>query len=286
MNTFKMIQCWKNYSESFKRSFLIILAYGLAFGLGYSTKLFNPEIAMPFYISEQEKIVYYHLKLKDVLDLVFIGPIFTILSFLLVKRLLDELRKQGISENKILFYYALFLTAIVLYNYGNIIHVTMNRLNARVKDDYNTDELYYEIYYLDEMIGHHFLTIGFFIVFAEVCYLHNLSLRNAKAREMNNDFLLKKGEELWNYVFGFGLGIATALAYLEGQCAFLFLILNPIVCLILVIHSYKSSKLIKENSLLMIFIIMTIVFTFTVLIWAVGTGIKPYYPYFYQNSEL
>ncbi|TFG11242.1 MAG: hypothetical protein EU535_07470 [Promethearchaeota archaeon] len=278
-----MVQLVKNYSESFKRSLLIIFAYGIAFGLGYLTRIFNPYFAIPFYISEQEKITYYYLNLKDVLDLLFIGPIFTLFSFILLKRILDDLRIKGLSENKILVYYALFLIAIVLYNYGNMIHVTMNRLNSQVIDKYNTEDFYYQIYYLDEMIGHHFITIGFFIVLTEVCLLHTSSLMKAKT---NSEFLLKNREPFWNYIFGLGLGIATAFAYLEGQCAFLFLILNPIICLILVMCSYKTSGLIKKNSLLMIFIIMTIVFAIIVLIWAGVTGIKPYYPYFYQNSEL
>ena len=274
---------WKNYSESFKRSLLIILAYGLAFGIGYLTRLFNPFIHIPFYISEQEKIVYYHLNLKDILDLLFIGPLFTILSFLLLKRILDELKLQGLTENKIIFFYILFLTAIVLYNYGNIIHVTMNRLNSQFTDEQKTEDLYYQVYYLDEFIGHHFITVGFFIIFFEICWLHLLDLKINSNKE---EYLMNKREIVWNYLFGIAFGIITASAYLEGQCAFLFLILNPIFCVILILFSKKYNIKIEKNSLLVMFILMTIVFTIVVLIWAGITGIKPYYPYFYQNSEL
>ena len=38
--------------------------------------------------------------------------------------------------------------------------------------------------------------------------------------------------------------------------------------------------------MVMIFILMTIAFSITILLWGVFTGIKPFYPYFYQATEL
>ena len=158
-----MFGFWKNCSESFKRSFLVVIAYGLAFGLGYLTRLYNPNINIPFYISEQEKIVYYHLKLKDLLDLLFIGPIFTVTAFILLKRILDQLKPQSLSENKIIIFYALFLLAAVLYNYGNAIHVTMNRLNAQIVDEHNSEDFYYQVYYEDNMMSNSFYYMVHFL---------------------------------------------------------------------------------------------------------------------------
>ena len=280
-----MFAFWKKSSDSFKHSFLIIIAYGVAFGIGYLTRLYNPPIHVYYYLSEHDKIVGYQLNLKDVLDLVFIGPIFTIFSFFLLRRILTHLSENGHTEHKVIFAYVVFLIAIVLFNYGNIIHVTMNRLNSQIRDEYGTEQVYYSVYYLDEIIGHHFLTIGFFIIFVENCALHTLNL--SKSLDSGDPkILMNPTEKKWNYVFGSLLGAITAFAYLEGQSAFLFLILNPIFSGLLIIYSLKKKIKIQENSLLMLFLLMTVVFSVVTILWGILFGIKPYYPYFYQNSEL
>ena len=127
----------KNSSESFRRSFLIVLAYGFGFGLGYITRLGNPTITSSFYMSEQQIISTYSLNLKDLLDIVLVSPIFAIISFILFKRIIDDLSSQNVSNNKIYIYHFVFLIAIVLFAYGNMIHITMNRLNADIAKDYS-----------------------------------------------------------------------------------------------------------------------------------------------------
>ena len=103
----------KNSSESFKRSFLIILAYGIGFGLAYITRLGNPTINFSFYVSEQQVYANYGLNLKDLLDLILVTPIFAIISFILLKKILDELSVERASDNKMLLGYFIFLIAVV-----------------------------------------------------------------------------------------------------------------------------------------------------------------------------
>ena len=234
-------------------------------------------------MSEQQIFANYYLKLKDLIDLILITPIFTILSYILLKRVLDNLSNSDIAKNKITISYFVYLIAIILFAYGNMIHITMNRLNSSIPDINHTEQYYYTIYYLDEMWGHHLIELGFFIVFTEITLLHTLNL--SKSKELSKS-LMNRMEKSWNSIFGIVLGIATSLAYLEGQSAFLFLILNPIFCVLLIYYNQKSHINLKENSLLMLFILMTIAFTITTLLWGAFTGIKPAYPFFYQNSEL
>ena len=75
--------------------------YGVAFGLGYLTRLGNPDLTFSFYVSEQEIYAQYQLNLKDILDLIIIGPFFTVISFFLVKRILDDLKKYEMPEKRI-----------------------------------------------------------------------------------------------------------------------------------------------------------------------------------------
>lgn len=276
----------KDTSKSFQRSFYLVIAYGLAFGLGYITRLYNPQFTFSFYVSEQKFVATYQISLKDLLDIVFIAPFFAVLSFLLIKRLLDDLKMKGIEDNKITLYYLVFIIAIVIFSSGNIAHVLLNRLNADVIDDYNTQSFYYMIYYIDEFIGHHLITIGFFIVLSEICFLHTLDLQKRLGSDEYSGVLLRDREPFWNYIFGIGLGVGTSFTYLEGQCAFLFLILNPVLCALVIFQSRKYGIKIKENGLLIMIILMTITFITIVLIWSIVTGIKPYYPFFYQNSEV
>jgi hypothetical protein len=273
----------KNSSTSFKRSFLIILAYGIGFGIGYITQLGNPRVSISFYVSEQKRFATYGLKLKDLLDLILVTPLFAIISFILLKKIIDDLSGREISSKKINTAYFIFLIALILFAYGNMIHITMNRLNADIAKDYGTEQVYYSVYFLDEFLGHHLVEIGFFIIFTEIAFLHTLNISDSEYLSKN---LMNKKESSLNSVFGIALGVATSLLYLEGQSAFVFLILNPIICVILIYYNKRNKIRLKENSLLMLFLLMTISFTITTILWGVFTGIKPAYPFFFQNSEV
>ena len=199
---------------------------------------------------------------------------------------MDDLKTKNLEDNKITIYYLIFIIAIVIFSSGNIAHVLLNRLNADVIDDYNTQSFYYMIYYIDEFLGHTLIMIGFFIVLSEICFLHTLDLQKRLETDEYSDILLRNKEPFWNYIIGIGLGVGTAFTYLEGQSAFLFLFLNPALCALVYIQSRKYGIKVKENGLLIMIILMTITFIISVLIWSIVTGIKPYYPFFYQNSEV
>lgn len=275
---------WSNCSESFKRSFLVIFAFGFSFGIGF---LFQWGIlSIRFYVSEQAIYAIYEFTLKDLIDLLVTGPVFTLVSFFLIKRILDELSGSEISEKAIITYYMVFVIAIVMFNYGNIIHVTMNRLYNQIKNDYNAEDVYYSVVFLDEIIGHLLLNIGFFIFITEVCFLHTKSLNFSFESNQKTALLLKSQKErFWNFFMGMLLGISTALAYIEGQCAFVFLILNPIFAFLLFMHSKYRDVEIKENSILVLYLLMTIFYAITILVWVLFTGLIPVYPYFYQLLE-
>ena len=275
-------------SESFIRTFLIVIMYGVAFGLGYITRLGNPDLTFSFYVSEQQIYASYQLNLKDILDLIIIGPFFTVISFFLVKRILDDLKKYKLPEKRIKLLFTAYLIAIVVFNYGNITHVTLNRLNSQVLAAFETEAFYYAIYFLDEIVGHLFITLGFFVILTEICYIHTLSLRNRVGTDsFSNYFMRSRLEGYITIFFGILGGIITAFSYLEGQCAFVFLFLNPICGVILFYYNNKRAALkTKNNLILMMFLLMTITFTMTVLLWGLFTGLKPVYPFFYQNSEI
>jgi len=275
-------------SESFIRTFLIVFMYGVAFGLGYITRLGNPDVSFSFYVSEQEIYALYILNLKDILDLVIIGPMFTLISFFLVKRILEDLKKFQLPEKRIKVLFTIYLISIVIFNYGNITHITMNRLNSQVPTALETEAFYYAIYFLDEIIGHLFITLGFFVILTEICYIHTLSLKNRIDSDSFSNFVMRSPVEGFITIF-FGIlgGIITAFSYLEGQCAFVYLLLNPICGLALFYFNHKRAALKTKNNLILImFLLMTLTFTITVLLWGLFTGLKPVYPFFYQNSEI
>lgn len=283
---------FNKFSESFLRSFLIVLAYGIAFGVGYITKITgNPSFTTSFYVSEQTTMGSFTLNLKDIIDLIIIGPAFSIISFFLIRRTINMTFDANKQDNKaITTAYFFFFIAIVMFNYGNMIHVMMNRVNSHTPDELRTNPLYYSIYFLDEIVGHLLLTLGFFIVFCEGVILHTENLSRNKEIEPNTEisgvFDLNSTEESINIALGIGLGLATGLIYPEGQCAFVFLILNPCAAAILYLISYRMKISIRDNSLLVLFLMMTIVYVITTLIYGFMTGFKSVYPFFYQISEL
>jgi len=226
--------------------------------------------------------------LKDILDLVIIGPMFTLISFFLVKRILEDLKKYELPENRIKILFTIYLIAVVIFNYGNMTHVTMNRLNSQVPTALETEPFYYAIYFLDEIVGHLFITLGFFVILTEICYIHTLSLKiRVGTDSFSNYFMRSRIEGYITIFFGILGGIITAFSYLEGQCAFIYLLLNPICGVVLFYFNNKRAALkTKNNLILMMFLLMTLTFTITVLLWGLFTGLKPVYPFFYQNSEI
>ena len=176
----------------------------------------------------------------------------------------------------------------MIFNYGNITHITMNRLNSQVPTALETEAFYYSIYFLDEIIGHLFITLGFFVILTEICYIHTLSLKKRVGSDsFSNFFMRSRIEGHITVIFGILGGIITAFSYLEGQCAFVFLLLNPICSVLLFYFNEKRANVkFKKNLILVMFLLMTVTFTITVIIWGLFTGFKPVYPFFYQNSEL
>ena len=237
-------------------------------------------------MSEQQRFGSYTIGLKDFIDLLLIGPIFTILTFLLMRRIITDYSRYTESKDRIQGLYVAYLIAIVLFNYGTIIHVTMNRLNSQITGDLRSEGVYDAIYFLDEVIGHLFLTLGFFLILYEAAYLHMLTIKHRSEAKDLEGFMLGEGEKRINLFYGIALGVITTVAYLEGQCAFIFLILYPIFTVLFIIMAKKQGVSLQENSFLVMILLMTIFFTISTVLYAFITGIKPVYPFFYQPSEL
>mgnify|MGYP006305083117 CR=1 FL=1 len=183
----------KRPTITFLRPFLIIAAYGLAFGIGYLTRISNPHFTLSFYISEQETYGTYQLNLKDIIDIIVVGPVFTLISFFLVYHILNDVKKREFSEKNVLISYFVFLIAIVIFNYGNIVHVTMNRLNSQIRDLYSNEPVYQAVYFLDEYIGHLLIGLGFFIIFSRCSFFCHFSpFLFSLFQKLNDRFLSHK----------------------------------------------------------------------------------------------
>ncbi|MCF2138776.1 MAG: hypothetical protein K9W44_01810 [Candidatus Lokiarchaeota archaeon] len=256
--------------------------YGLLFLFAIIYRLFLPVVTIPFVISELNKQVSFSMDLAELMDILLLGIVFSVNTLHVFEILEDQIPTKRYWRN---WYKTLFITFLIIYNFGIISHMVANQLNefmhsmidegTIIPPNSTLEQLELGLYFWDEIASHFFTGLGYFMMIF-------LFLKMERKIDTKDEYNSKKDKLL--RLMSFFIGIGNAFGFIEGQWGLVFsglLILILILILIQLIKSKKHTKPFNVCSLSMIFGYLAFLIIYTII-----TGIKPTYPYIYQISEV
>jgi hypothetical protein len=275
-------------TEDFKPFLLIVLAYAIGIGFPYLFQyIFKFRVPFSFWISEQDLLVNYDISSKLFMDVVFTSPFFAVCSYFGFRMMLKRMSEERFSKRFKDISLSLFLVFLTIFCMGHVIHVVANHLNGKVSNlGLEETNLFYAVYFWDEYIGHTTIGVGFYGIFLLMSLLNIVFLIDDKKKYKEEQINVNRNDKYWALFVGAIGGLIQAQAFLEGQCNFIFLIVNPASLLSFYLISLKYKFDFKKSSFIWGLIAITISYSIFTFIWVGFTGIKPYYPFFYQGSEL
>ncbi|MHA1291833.1 MAG: hypothetical protein ACTSQJ_04090 [Promethearchaeota archaeon] len=270
---------FKDYSIYLK--FLIIFLISLLIFYQFIPRIVKGTLDIWVNISELGgNAGHFSLSYRLILEIIFMGPIFGILYYFLMKRLISEIdENQGRNKYYIYLIEISIITFICISVMGHTIHMLFDhasRLYFNTYGSMDTSELYSFLYYSDEWLGHHLIHIAYFGYIVTALFAEFLGNNHKK---MNLD------ELIIDIFLGICLSIIAYSTY-EGQAALIMLILwTSLLCFEIIIIIVKKIKIL-ERPILLATIINNLIVILLFIWWITLYGVKPYYPIIYQPSEL
>jgi len=257
-----------------------IITYSIILFLGYGIIQFVPtggiELSIPV-IYESSEIFWFNVPLSMVIDLIFAPPFIIIMFYYIHKAITEQpLTSQPSMKKKDIIKFLLFAAGVVLVA-GVIMHAVANEMNGILGNPKPpTTALQIAVYYFDEVLGHkliHFGIAAFLIGGIITQYWHQ------------KDPQLSRFELFGLYFWPSGIGIVYALALIEGQAGFDFLVIS-VVLIAIILYYIKFKGLILKDNIFTYFVLIYLISTvISIVLYGVITGFKPGYPFFYQLSE-
>ncbi|MBA7643414.1 hypothetical protein ES703_51139 [subsurface metagenome] len=270
-----------------KKEFQLFLWFFMGYAMCYLITLLGDyfSITISYWISELDQEVSFVIPAQDLIEIFLMGPVFSVITWKVFKSIfLDEqiLLKEKLSTKWITALEVIFFVSVCTMCLGNAIHKVVNDLNRRAFDvtkilsDPLYADLYYAIYFWDEIFGHMALAVPLMILMS--MFMGGL-LFSPPSRD------LKWFEWLFITLVGIGYGIVWFYGFAEGQATFVLLLINVGLVLFIVATKFKKKKCIRDHPFVWVVLIEALIFITCSIIWGLITGLKPYYPFFKQPGE-
>jgi len=264
-------------------NFLIVFLFTLLLFYKIIPIFYSGSIDTYYNISELDgEAASFSVSVRLMCEIILMGPVSAIIFFFLMKYLISEIDKAK-GKNK---YYTILIeigviTFICILVMGHALHMLFDHANRVYYNSHgkqmDTSELYSLLYYLDEFIGHHFIHLSYFGLICMALLTELISKDNRK---------LKWFELITTIILGIGLSLVWGYATYEGQSAFMMLVLCSILLVAEIIVALIKKVNPLENPILLATIIANIIVIGLFIWWVAMFGLKPYYPFIYQPSEL
>ncbi len=257
-------------------------SYGIFYVIAFLYRLFLPSVTIPFVIAELDKQVTFTMDLAELLDLIYLGIIFSINAFFTFNWLSTALPpNKKVKKNTQI----MFMISIIILNFGVITHMVANQLNEFmhaivesgeiITPGSNLEQLELGLYFWDEIASHIFTGLGIFC-------LMTLFVRMERKNEVTEIFTTKKDVLIKLMSFAVGGGIAFGL--IEGQAGAIFFVVSGLLFLFIVVQMIGAKYKNKPFTTCTLFVLIGYVL-FTV-VYVLITGLKSNYPYIFQISEV
>ena len=263
-------------------NFLIVFLLGLLLFYIIIPLFYRGGVDVWVKISELDESGHFFLSTRRICEIILMGPVFAIIYYFLMKHLINGIdENEGNNKYYIVLIEIGMLTFISISVMGHAIHMLFDKASWSYiyanNDEMDTSELYSLIYYSDEWLGHHLIHIGYFGYISMALITEFLGKEH---RKLNWDELI--------YTITSGVGLSVVFGYVtyEGQAAVMMVVLCSILLVleITLILIKRINPL--ERPILLATLIANIIVICFFIYWITAFGIKPYYPYVYQPSEM
>ena len=281
-----MSEIYENKGKIQKRLRFAILyfygSYGIFYIIAFVYRFFLPTVSIPFVIAELDKQVDFTMDIAELLDLLYLGIIFSINSFFTFNWLSTLLapNKKIMKITRIFF-----MISIIILNFGVVTHMVANQLNEFmhaiidrgevIAPGSNLEQLQLGLYFWDEIASHIFTGLGMFC-------LMTLFIRMERRNNITEIFNSKK--DFWIKIMSLAVGCGIAFGLIEGQAGALFFVLGVLLMIFIILQmigkKYKNKPFTTATLLVLLGYIL-----FTA-IYVIFTGLKSNYPFIKQISEV
>lgn len=224
----------------------------------------------------------FFLSTRLIMEIILMGPVFAIIYYFLMKSLIKNIDPdQGRNRYYISLIEIGVLTFICISVMGHAIHMLFDKASWSYyyanNNEMDTSELYSLIYYSDEWLGHHLIHIGYF---GYICMALIAEFLGSEYRKLHTDELI--------YTIASGIGLSVIFGYVtyEGQAAVMMLILCSVLLILETLLILIKKINLLERPILLATLIANILVIGFFIYWITVFGVKPYYPYIYQPSEM
>lgn len=271
---------FKETSPFFK--FLVIFLITLLIFYQVIPRIISESVNFTIKISELDgQLGSFSVTLRIILEVLFMGPFFAIIYYFLIQYLKKEIDpEEGKNHYYIIIIDICVITFISISCMGHIVHMMFDKASWLYyyanNEQMDTTELYSYIYYSDEILGHHLIHIGLFGYLITGLFIELLVEPSHKMRW---------DELIYTILLGIGMSL-IGYATFEGQAAFMMVILWGFVLLFELIFVFTKKYNPLQRPIMLSILINCVIFINVFIIWVIMFGIKPYYPFIFQPSEL
>jgi hypothetical protein len=222
-------------------------------------------------------------------EIIAFGPIMSLVMVGCFRNTIASWVKVGMmSKRKARVLEVLLILSIALLNSGIMINRLFNIASAQAKAFYDATSLgagnYIFAYYLDELVGHHLMNAGMVLYYA----LMAIAMPRDSSCFAKTEFAMNGGERVLVLVSSAIYAVVFSIENLEGQSAvFSIALMGALTGIIIIATMARKNKLSAWNRPFLMFLTIEIITMLVfVLVWGLVLGIKPYYPFFYEPSEI
>ncbi|MHA1794415.1 MAG: hypothetical protein ACTSVI_17395 [Promethearchaeota archaeon] len=225
----------------------------------------------------------------SIIETILLGPWLSIIMVFCFEKQVSFLKNNDfLHPKKETLLKILFVISISALNAGVLMNRTFNILDAMLKELFHqsgqAQQQFVYVYFLDELLGHSIghLGISLFLITLALSSPHDSKIENEPIFRTNG------GERVLILISAIVYGVLYSYAILEGQSACLIIIINLIGLSTLITIFLKKSKEINilNRPFLLFLFFQTITMIAFVFIWGLIFGLKPFYPYFFQPTEI